>query len=51
MRDGREYNLKSLQNAILRYDVGVDANNMAPVSAKEIIDFFGQQCSERFIEQ
>lgn len=36
----REYNLKNRKEGILRYDVGVDANHMEPVSAKEIIDFF-----------
>lgn len=35
----KEYNVKNQQNKILRYDVGVDANDMAPVSAKEIIDW------------
>ena len=39
----KEYNVENLRNGILRYDVGVDANNMAPVSAKEIIDFFCQR--------
>ena len=35
-----DYNLQNLQNGIRRYDVGVDANNMSPVSADEIIAFF-----------
>ena len=35
-----EYNLENLKNGIKRYDVGVDANNMTPVSADEIIAFF-----------
>lgn len=35
----KEYNLKNRQNGIWRYDVGVDANDMAPVSAQEIIYF------------
>lgn len=28
---------------IRRFDVGVDANNFHPVSAKQIIDYFNQQ--------
>lgn len=36
----KDYNLKNLKNGIRRYDVGVDANNMEPVSAEEIINFF-----------
>lgn len=35
-----EYNYQNLTQGIRRYDVGVDANNMAPVSADEIIEFF-----------
>lgn len=35
-----EYNVKNLHESILRYDVGVDANNMEPVSAEEILEFF-----------
>ncbi|MDE5696377.1 MAG: metallophosphoesterase [Lachnospiraceae bacterium] len=35
-----EYNIKNRKDGLLRYDVGVDANDMAPVSAEEIIDFF-----------
>ncbi len=38
----KEYNLKNRQNGIWRYDVGVDANDMAPVSAQEIIYFFSE---------
>ena len=34
------YNILNKKNGILRYDVGVDANNMAPVSVEEIISFF-----------
>lgn len=34
------YNVKNLQNGVFRYDVGVDANGMEPISAEEIIDFF-----------
>lgn len=36
----KEYNLKNLENGIRRYDVGVDANDMKPVSIAEIADFF-----------
>jgi len=35
-----EYNLENAKNGILRYDVGVDANNMMPVSIEEIFEFF-----------
>ena len=35
-----EYNLENLRKGIKRYDVGVDANNMTPISADEIIAFF-----------
>ncbi len=35
-----DYNFFNLSKAINRYDVGVDANYMSPVSADEIIDFF-----------
>lgn len=34
------YNEQNRRNSVLRYDVGVDANNMNPVSAEEIIAFF-----------
>ncbi len=34
------YNFENLQQGIRRYDVGVDANHMSPVSAEEIIAFF-----------
>ncbi|MCI8790765.1 MAG: hydrolase [Lachnospiraceae bacterium] len=36
----KDYNSKNRRDGILRYDVGVDANDMAPVSAEEIIRFF-----------
>ena len=36
----KDYNVENRRNRILRYDVGVDANNMQPVSAEEIIEFF-----------
>lgn len=35
-----DYNYENLQKGIRRYDVGVDANYMAPVSAEDIITFF-----------
>lgn len=35
-----DYNFKNLQQGILKYDVGVDANHMEPVSAEEILAFF-----------
>ncbi len=34
------YNYNNLENKIRRYDVGVDANYMTPVSAEYIISFF-----------
>lgn len=38
-----DYNYKNLQDGIRRYDVGVDANFMSPVSADDILAFF-QNC-------
>lgn len=35
-----DYNIENRRKGILRYDVGVDANAMSPVSAREIILFF-----------
>ena len=35
-----EYNLENLENGLRRYDVGVDANGMKPVSIAEVADFF-----------
>lgn len=35
-----DYNLNQREAGLLRYDVGVDANNMEPVSAEEILRFF-----------
>ena len=34
------YNLENKREGIFRYDVGVDANNMTPISIKEILNFF-----------
>lgn len=38
-----DYNYRNLEQGILRYDVGVDANYMASVSAEDIIGFFQMQ--------
>lgn len=35
-----DYNYRNLAQGIRRYDVGVDANNMYPVSIEEILTFF-----------
>lgn len=35
-----EYNHKNLENGIMRYDVGVDANNYYPVSLEYIENYF-----------
>lgn len=35
-----DYNLLNREKQILRYDVGVDANEMTPVSAEKIMAFF-----------
>lgn len=35
-----DYNIVNRRNGLRRYDVGVDANHMTPVSAEEIITFF-----------
>ena len=35
-----EYNIKNRGNGLKRYDVGVDANKMSPVSVDEILEFF-----------
>lgn len=40
-----DYNEQNRNEGVLRYDVGVDANNFYPVSVKQIIEFFGS-CSE-----
>jgi calcineurin-like phosphoesterase family protein len=36
-----QYNIEQKQNGLLRYDVGVDGNNFAPVSIDEILKFMG----------
>lgn len=38
-----DYNYNNLMAGIRRYDVGVDANHMTPVSAEEILAFFQMQ--------
>ena len=35
-----DYNERNRAEGIKRYDVGVDANNLFPVSVKQVIDFF-----------
>lgn len=35
-----DYNYRNLEKGLRRFDVGVDANNMFPVSIEEIIEFF-----------
>ncbi len=35
-----DYNFNNLQNGIRKFDVGVDANYMRPVSIEDIIAFF-----------
>ena len=37
--------MQNRNEGVLRYDVGVDANNFYPVSVKQIIEFF-DSCSE-----
>ena len=37
-----DYNIKNLKNGIWRYDVGIDANDMMPVSAEQILNFFSK---------
>ncbi len=36
----KDYNIQNKVDGILRYDVGVDANNYFPVSVNQILDFF-----------
>ncbi len=36
----KDYNIQNKVDGILRYDVGVDANNNFPVSVNQILDFF-----------
>lgn len=41
-----EYNISNRENKLLRYDVGVDANDFAPVSIEEIMEFFKEALEE-----
>jgi calcineurin-like phosphoesterase family protein len=41
LHSGPEYNEQNRAAGILRYDVGVDANNYCPVSFEQIRSFFG----------
>lgn len=36
------YNLENKDKHILRFDVGVEANNYFPISSKQILEFFGE---------
>lgn len=36
-----DYNLQQKSDGILRYDVGVDANEFYPVSIEQVKDFMG----------
>ena len=38
-----DYNARMRKLSVMRYDVGVDANNYKPVSLDDIFDFFGLQ--------
>ena len=38
-----DYNIEQRDTGILRYDVGIDANNYHPVSLEEIKRFFGME--------
>ncbi len=38
----REYNIENRKNKLLRYDVGVDANDYKPISVDKIIEFFSK---------
>lgn len=41
MHNTAEYNLRQQSQGTRRYDVGVDANDYAPVSLQMILEFFG----------
>lgn len=45
---GTSYNQDNRDRGIMRYDVGVDANNYFPVSIEKIFDFFGIAHGEQF---
>ncbi len=40
MHSDNEYNQGQKNKALLRYDVGVDANDFKPISVESILDFF-----------
>ena len=42
-----DYNYKNLEKGLRRYDVGVDANQMTPVSLEEVFTFFAQMNKEQ----
>lgn len=37
--NSQQYNILNKENGLKKYDVGVDANYMKPVSIEEIIEF------------
>jgi len=41
--NGADYNAANRASGLLRYDVGVDANDFAPVSIEQIMAFFAQE--------
>ena len=43
IHSGPEYNEQNRAAGILRYDVGVDANNFCPISFEQIRAFFGRK--------
>ncbi|SEA28397.1 Calcineurin-like phosphoesterase superfamily protein [Oribacterium sp. KHPX15] len=43
-----EYNETNRSDGQRRYDVGVDANNFFPVSAKQIVSFFEEHSTDEF---
>ena len=38
-----DYNEQNRKEGVLRYDVGIDANNYYPVSVKQILEFFNEE--------
>lgn len=40
MHHSRAYNLRNRDGGVRQFDVGVDANGMAPVSIRELLDFW-----------
>jgi len=43
IHSNKDYNQKQKENGLLRYDVGIDANDFKPVSVEEILGFFDLQ--------